>query len=86
MLAIQLSESLEAKLKEASNHHGKAEADMAAEALEYWLEVDEWAACRASGHEPNEETVKAIAESRQTEGKTAYTSTADLFAELDREC
>lgn len=86
MLAINLPDSLATKLKEASQCHGKAAADMAAEALEYWLEVDEWAACRASRHEPNEATAMAIEESLSGEGKTVYTSTADLFAELEREC
>jgi len=62
MLAINLSDTLKAKLKATSIHHGKPVGDMAAEALEYWLEVEEWAACRASKHEPNEETIKAIDE------------------------
>ena len=37
-------------------------------------------------HHPNEETAKAIEESRKgTEGKT-YSSASELFDELDKEC
>ncbi len=86
MLSMNLSASLEAKLTAAAQHHGKSPADMAAEALEYWLEVDEWAACRASSHQPNEETIKALEESLRGEGGKSYATTAELFAELDLEC
>lgn len=84
MLAMNLSVSLEAKLRAVAQLHGKSPADMAAEALEYWLEVDDWAACRASGHQLNAETIKAIEESRQGDGLKAYSSPADLFK--DRDC
>ncbi len=70
----------------AAQHHGKSPADMAAESLEYWLEVDDWAACRVSGHQPNEETIKAIEESRRGAGLKAYSLPTDLFDELDKEC
>ncbi|OGR06173.1 MAG: hypothetical protein A2511_14235 [Deltaproteobacteria bacterium RIFOXYD12_FULL_50_9] len=84
MLAMNLSDSLEAKLLAAAQHHGKSPSDMAAEALEYWLEVDDWAACRASGHHPNEETIKAIEESRQGAGLKAYSSPSDLCFLYDK--
>jgi len=86
MLAIQLSDSLAAKLKAVSMRHGKAEADMAVEALEHWLDADEWTSCRTSCHEPNEETAKALSESLRGEKGKAYSSVSDLFAELDSEC
>lgn len=86
LLTINLSDSLEAKLRAVSLRHGKDVATMTAEALEYWLEVDGWAACRASGHQPNEETIKALEESQRGEGGKAFGSSTELFAELDREC
>jgi len=82
MLAINLSAALEAKLTAVAQRHGKSPADMAAEALGYWLEVDEWAACRASSHQPNDETIKALEESLRGESGKSCTSTAELFGEL----
>jgi len=86
MLVINLSASLESKLMAVAQRHGKSPADMAAEALGYWLEVDEWAACRASSHQPNDETIRALEESLRGEGGKSYATTAELFAELDLEC
>lgn len=86
MLAMNIPDALEAKLKIAARQRGKKPADMAMEALEHWLDTEEWAACRASSHEPNEETITAIRESKEYSGAKTYTTTAELFEELDKIC
>lgn len=86
MLAMNIPDALEAKLNTAARQRGKKPADMAMEALEHWLDTEEWAACRASGHEPNEETIAAIEESNQSSDSKTYATTAELFEELDKTC
>ena len=41
--------------------------------------------CQCSSHEPNDETIKALKESRQGAGLKVYSSSTDLFDELDKE-
>ena len=86
MLAMTISDTLETRLRNAAKLQGKTPELMAAEALEYWLEAGEWAACRASSHEPNIDTIEAIRGSRRDTTAKAYPFPRDLFAELDGKC
>ena len=86
MLAMTMSDTLETRLRTAAKLQGKTPELMASEALEYWLEAGEWAACRASSHEPNMDTIEAISESWQDTTAKTYQSPRDLFAELEGKC
>ncbi len=86
MLAMNIPDALEAKLNTAARQRRKKPVDMAVEALECWLDTEEWAACRASGHEPNKETIAAIEESKRDTSRKVYTTTSELFDELDKAC
>lgn len=85
MLAMTISDTMETQLRKAAKLQGKTPELMATEALEYWLEAGEWAACRSSSHKPNTDTIEAIQESRKESG-VFYASASELFDALDREC
>lgn len=85
MLAMTISDAMETQLRKAAKLQGKTPELMATEALEYWLEAEEWGACRSSRHELNTDTIEAIQDSRKGTG-VSYASASELFGVLDREC
>lgn len=83
MLAVRLPVETEHKLADMAKTAGISKAAMARNALQYWIESQEWSVCRASSHTPNSETTAALRESAAGVGLTRCDSVQDLFAKLD---
>ncbi len=83
MLAVRLPVETEHKLADMAKTAGVSKAALAREALQYWIESQEWSACRASSHVPNAVTAAALQESAEGKGLTRCDSAKDLFARLD---
>jgi hypothetical protein len=86
MLAIRLPAETEHKLADMAKSAGVSKATLAGDALQYWIESQEWSACRTSLHIPNTETAAALMESANGVGLTRCDSVQDLFTKLNAGC
>ena len=86
MLYVRLPVVTEHKLADMAKISGKTPSVLARDAIQYWIESQEWSACRTSLHVPNEETASALLESSDGVGLTRCDSVQDLFTKLDAGC
>lgn len=86
MLALNLPMETENKLTDMAKTAGKSTNVLAQEALQYWIESQEWSACRASSHIPNALTIAALKESASGVGLTHCSSVQNLFTKLNAKC